>query len=147
MLEAASVAGTEFSGAVVAAGVERGVEEVEAHYGAPARRGQVVSRRSTDGWLDGTVTARYGLLHDLYRETLYGRASLSRRWRWHRAMGRRLEIGYGGQARELAAELAEHFVPGRDPAPAVLYLQRSIHGSPRGLILLTCKMPGCYLRP
>ena len=126
------------------------VEEVEAHYGAPARRGQVVSRRSTDGWLDGTVTARYGLLHDLYRETLYGRASLSRRWRWHRAMGRRLEIGYGGQARELAAELAEHFVPGRDPAPAVLYLQRSIAWFTERFDTADLQEAGvllCYLRP
>jgi predicted ATPase len=39
LLEAASMAGTKFSGAVVAAVVERGVEEVEAHYDALARRG------------------------------------------------------------------------------------------------------------
>ena len=125
LLEAASVAGTEFSGAVVAAGVERGVEEVEAHYDTLARRGQMVSRCGTDGWPDGTVTARYGFLHDLYREVLYSRVPVSRRMRWHRALARRLEVGYGEQAREMAAELAEHFVRGRDPAPAVLYLQNA----------------------
>jgi hypothetical protein len=58
----------------------------------------VVCRRGTAGRPDGTVTARYGFLHDRYRETLYSRVRVSRRGRWHRAMGRQLEVGYGGQA-------------------------------------------------
>ena len=135
LLEVASVAGMEFSAAAVAAGVDRAVEDVEAQYDALARRGQVVSRRGTEAWVDGTVAGRYGFLHDLHREFVYDRVPVSRRVRWHRAIGRRLELGYGPQAREMAAKLAEHFVRGRDPERAVQYLyyageqavQRSAH--------------------
>jgi hypothetical protein len=35
----------------------------------------------------------------------------------------RLEVGYGTRRREVAAELAEHFVRGQDTARAALYLQ------------------------
>jgi tetratricopeptide (TPR) repeat protein len=81
------------------------------------------------------MSARYGFLHDLYREVLYERVPASRRARWHGQIGRRLEAGYGSRARELAAELAEHFMRGRDPERAVQYLryagenaqQRSAH--------------------
>jgi predicted ATPase len=34
-----------------------------------------------------------------------------------------LKVGYGQQARELAAKLAEHFIRGRDSRRAVQYLQ------------------------
>jgi predicted ATPase len=125
----------EFSAAAVAAGVDRAVEDVEAQYDALARRGQVVSQRGTEAWVDGTVAGRYGFLHDLHREFVYDRVPVSRRVRWHRTIGRRLEQGYGPQAREIAAKLAEHFVRGRDAERAVQYLyyageqavQRSAH--------------------
>jgi tetratricopeptide (TPR) repeat protein len=74
-------------------------------------------------WPDGTVTAGYGFRHALYREILSERVPVSRRLRWHRQIGRRLEAGYGPRAREVAAELAEHFVHGRDYGRAVPYLQ------------------------
>ena len=61
-----------------------------------------------DTWPDGTVASRYGFLHALYRETLYERVPVGRRVRWHQQIGRRLEVGYEPQARERAAELAEH---------------------------------------
>ena len=48
---------------------------------------------------------------------------VNRRVRWHRQIGARLEVGYGLKAREVAAELAAHFVRGRDPDRAVQYLQ------------------------
>src|SRR5262245_32273569 len=52
----------------------------------------------------------------------YERVPLSRRARWHRQIGTRLELGYGEQAGELAAKLAEHFVRGRNARRAVQYL-------------------------
>ena len=45
--------------------------------------------------------------------------------RWHRRIGMRLEAGYGEKAREIAVELAEHFVRGRDASRAVRYLQHA----------------------
>jgi DNA-binding winged helix-turn-helix (wHTH) protein/predicted ATPase len=123
LLEAASVAGVEFTAAAVAAGLEQAVEAVEAECDALVRRGQFVQAWETADWPDGTVTAGYRFLHALYREIIYDRVPTSRRVRWHRQIGARLESGYGGRATELAAELAEHFVRGRNAVPAVRYLQ------------------------
>jgi predicted ATPase len=123
LLEAASVAGQEFAVAAVAAAVTQAVEAVEDHCAALARQGQFLLACGTDAWPDGTVAERYGFLHALYRETLYARVPMGRRVRWHQQIGRRLEAGYGPQARERAAELAEHFVRGQDPTRAMQYLQ------------------------
>jgi predicted ATPase len=117
------VAGREFAAAAVAAAVDTTVDVVEARCATLARRGQFVRTEGTDEWPDGTVATRYGFLHDLYREIVYERVPMSRQVRWHRQMGARLEVGYGARARELAAELAEHFVRGRDAERAVQYLQ------------------------
>jgi DNA-binding winged helix-turn-helix (wHTH) protein/tetratricopeptide (TPR) repeat protein len=122
LLETASVAGAEFSAAAVAAGVGCAAEEVEARCAALARRGQFVQGRGSAAWPDGTVAAQYGFIHALYQEVLYDRIPAGRRVRWHEQIGGRLEVGYGGQAREIAAALAEHFVRGRDAPRAVQYL-------------------------
>lgn len=135
LLEAASVAGKEFAVAAVAVAVAQAVETVEDHCAPLARQGQFLRLSGTDVWPDGTVAARYGFVHDLYRETLYTRVPVGRQVRWHRQIGHRLETGYGLRARERAAELAEHFVRGHDTERAVQYLayageqavQRSAH--------------------
>jgi predicted ATPase len=123
ILEAASVVGMEFSAAAVAAGVAGAAEAVEACCAALARRGQFLEARGTASWPDGTLAARYGFIHALYQEVLYDRVPAGQRVRLHREIGGRLEAGYGGQAREIAAELAEHFVRGRDAPRAVQYLR------------------------
>jgi predicted ATPase/DNA-binding winged helix-turn-helix (wHTH) protein len=123
LLEAASVVGAEFSAAAVAAGVGRTAEAVEARCEALARRGQFVQACGSAVWPDGTVAARYGFIHALYQEVLYDRVPAGQRVRVHRQIGGRLEAGYGGQAREIAAALAEHFVRGRDAPRAVQYLR------------------------
>ena len=135
IMEAASVAGIEFSAAAVAAAVDQTMEDVEACCDALARRGQFVRSLGLAEWPDGTAATRYGFLHSLYPEVLYERVPVSRRARWHRQIGTRLEAGYGVRARELAAELAMHFARGRDMVRAVRYLhsageqalQRSAH--------------------
>ena len=123
LLAVASVAGVECTAAAMAAGVEQAVEDVEARCAALARRGQFLQAHGPTDWPDGTVTAQYGFRHALYQEVVYARVPVSRRVRWHRQIGARLEAGYGSQAREIAANLAEHFVRGRDPERAVQYLQ------------------------
>jgi predicted ATPase len=62
-------------------------------------------------------------MHALFQEIVYARLPVSRRIRWHRQIGARLEVGYGPGAREPAEELAEHFVRGRDSRRAMQYLQ------------------------
>ena len=122
MLEGASVAGREFAAAVVSAAVEQTEEEVEAACDALVRQGVFLNPCGRTSWPDGTVSARYVFVHDLYRETLYGRLPPRRRARLHVRIGASLESGYGVQARELAAELAVHFVQGNDLPRAVRYL-------------------------
>jgi DNA-binding winged helix-turn-helix (wHTH) protein/predicted ATPase len=123
LLEAASVAGTEFVAAAAAAGVDATGEAVEMQYATLARRGQFIQAHGSVDWPDGTITARYGFLHALYREFLYDRVHTSQRVRLHRQIGLRLETGYGPQVQKVAVELAEHFVRGRDTKRAVQYLQ------------------------
>jgi predicted ATPase len=123
ILAVASVAGVEFSAAAVAAGTEQDTEHVETHCDALARRGQFLVSRGIDEWPDGTVATCYRFSHDLYHEVLYDRVPTSRRVRWHRQIGARLETGYGARACEMAVELAMHFQRGRDAPRAVQYLQ------------------------
>ena len=123
LLEAASIVGTEFTAVAVAAAVNLGIEEVEVCCDALTRRGQCIRPSGVAEWPDKTISACYRFRHALYQEVLYERIAASRRVRWHRHIGDRLEAGYGAQAREIAAELAVHFVRGRDVPRAVHYLQ------------------------
>src|SRR5262249_13627110 len=125
LLAAASVAGVEFAVAAVAAGVQHTGEDVEVQCDTLARQHQLVQARGTALWPDGTVTARYGFRHALYQELLYERIPVSRRARWHQQIGMRLEEAFGPRVGEAAAELAVHFVHGRDDQRAVQYLQRA----------------------
>src|SRR5215475_5263182 len=125
LLAVASVAGVEFAVAAVAAGVQQAEEDVEVHCDALARQYQLVQARGTVVWPDGTVTSRYGFRHALYQELLYERVPVSRRVRWHQQIGLRLEGAFGPRAGEVAAELAVHFMHGRDAQRAVQYLQRA----------------------
>ena len=123
ILEAASVAGREFSVAAVAAALEQTEEEVEPACDGLARRGLFLNPCGRTNWPDGTVSSRYAFVHDLHREVLYGRLPPRRKARLHLRIGGRLATGYGAQARDLAAELAVHFVEGRDLPNAVRYLR------------------------
>jgi DNA-binding winged helix-turn-helix (wHTH) protein/predicted ATPase len=125
VLEAASVAGAEFSAAAVAAAAEQSTEAVEARCDALVRHEQFLRARGTSEWPDGTIAARYGFIHALYQEVLYERLAVSRRSRLHRQIGERLEQGYGDQTGEIAAELAIHFERGRDYQRAVRYHERA----------------------
>ena len=135
VLEVASVAGAEFSAAVVAAGLEGEVGEVEARCARLARRDQFLRTGGMEEWPDGTVAARYRFLHALYQDVLYERVPAGRCIELHRRIGEREEAGYGERAGEIAAELAVHFERGRDYRRAVRYreqagenaIQRSAH--------------------
>lgn len=119
LLEAASVVGTAFSVAAVAAGVEQDLEAVDTQCATWARHGQFVRAGGLETFPDGMVAARYRFVHDLYRETCYARLPISRRVRLHRQIGAYLETAYGVRAPEIAAELAGHFVQGHATAQAV----------------------------
>ncbi len=124
-LEAASIVGREFAAAAVSEAAEQTEEAVEAACDALARQGVFLNACGRTSWPDGTVSARYAFVHDLYRETLYGRIPPRRRARLHVRIGARLETGYGVQSREMAAELAVHFVEGHDVPRAARYLRHA----------------------
>ena len=123
-LEAASVAGEEFSAAIVAAAVTEDLENVEEWCAVMVQR-HILQPRGTIQWPDGTVAGRYVFAHALHQEVLYDRIAAGRRAELHRRIGRRLEAGFSGQVEDIAAELATHFERGRDFGRAVPYVEQA----------------------
>jgi tetratricopeptide (TPR) repeat protein len=124
-LEVASVVGTEFVVAAVSAALKQKVEEVEEVCEQLAKQGHFVEERGIAEWPDGTMSGRYAFRHALYQNVLYDRIAETRRVRWHRTIGERLETGYGEKTKEIAAELAAHFQKGRDYPRTVQYLEQA----------------------
>jgi DNA-binding winged helix-turn-helix (wHTH) protein/tetratricopeptide (TPR) repeat protein len=122
VLEAASVAGTDFSAAAVAAALGRQAHRVDACCTRLARRKQFVDRRGISEWPDGTITTKYRFLHTFYQEVLYERSSVSSRAQLHRRIARRQEDAYGELANDIAAELAYHYQRANYDDQAVRYL-------------------------
>jgi DNA-binding winged helix-turn-helix (wHTH) protein/tetratricopeptide (TPR) repeat protein len=142
IVEAASVAGQEFSCAAVAAAAEMNIAEVEERCEALARRQHFLFPAGYGEWPDGTQTGRYRFHHALYQYLWNERISVGQRQQFHMQIGERLEQGYGGRAQEIAAELAVHFEEGRDYERAIRYmqlaarnaLQRSAHAEAANLL-------------
>jgi DNA-binding winged helix-turn-helix (wHTH) protein/predicted ATPase len=130
LVEAASVAGVDFSAAAVAAGIGLRVDDVDARCAALARQG-LVQAHGTATWPDGTVAGQYCFGHALYQEVVYARVPVGSRTRMHQQIGRRLETAYGEQAREIAAELAVHFDRGRDSFRAAQYRRQAAQNALR----------------
>jgi DNA-binding winged helix-turn-helix (wHTH) protein/predicted ATPase len=125
LLEAASIAGAEFSAAVVAAAAAADPADVEMRFAELARREQLVGESGTERWPDGTIAARYAFLHALYREVLYERVPEGVRAGLHARVGTRLEAAYGTRSADIAAELAMHFDRSGDIDRAVRYLEQA----------------------
>jgi DNA-binding winged helix-turn-helix (wHTH) protein/predicted ATPase len=148
VLEVASVAGVVFVTATVAAGMEDDVLAVEVHCEELARR-HLMRSVGLVTWPDGTVATCYEFTHALYQQVAYERLGSGHQGQLHQRLGECLEAAYGPRAKEIAAELAEHFERGHDLRRAVHYLhqaaenvtQRSahrevIHLVTRALVLL-----------
>jgi len=125
LIEVASVAGGEFSTAVVAAGLEETAERVEELCEGLARREQFLRARGAEVLADGTVTGRYGFLHALYQQVLYERVAAARRVRLHRRIGEWEEGAFSTRVKDHAAELAMHFERGQDHPRAIEYLTQA----------------------
>jgi len=125
VLEAASMAGMEFSAAAVAAALEESTVTVEAQCTNLVTRQQFLRPAGLSEWPDGTLAARYAFLHALYQQLWHERVSPSRLQQFHLRIGERKEAAYGAQTGEIAAELALHFEQGRDYHRATHYLQQA----------------------
>jgi DNA-binding winged helix-turn-helix (wHTH) protein/tetratricopeptide (TPR) repeat protein len=130
-LEAASVAGLEFSALAVAAGLDSDAVRVEEVCEGLARRGLFLRPSGVGRLPDGSVAARYGFIHPLYLNVLYHRVPIARRLRLHQRIGERGEFIYGSRVGEIAAELAVHFEMARDFAGAVHHLRQAAGNAAR----------------
>ena len=113
-LEAASVAGMEFSAAAVAAALTTETMAIERHCEQLAERQHFLRRVGIEAWPDGTLAARYSFLHAVYQQLWHERVSPTQLQQHHLRIGERKERAYGNRAREIATELAMHFEQGRD---------------------------------
>jgi DNA-binding winged helix-turn-helix (wHTH) protein/predicted ATPase len=124
-LEAASVAGAEFSVLGVAAGLAEDMGPVEARCEDLARRKQFIHDAGVELLPNGDAVGRYGFVHALYRHVLYERVPASRRVQLHRKIAERGELLYGERASVIAAELAMHFERAANYDRAARYLQQA----------------------
>src|SRR5262249_55104510 len=125
LLEAASVAGLEFTTLSAAAAMEAdalGAEELCEHL---AERHEVLNCIGVTELADGKVAARYRFIHSLYQNVLYERVTASRRVQFHHRVGKFLESTHQHVTGEIAAELAMHFERGRNLPSAVKYLHEA----------------------
>ena len=122
-LEAASLAGAEFSTLAVVAALEEDCGVVEARCDRLARQRQFIHDCGVQVLPNGETVGRYGFIHALYQNVLYDRVSPSKRVELHRRIGERGEEVFGERAREIAVELAMHFERGGDYKRASRYLQ------------------------
>ncbi len=125
LLEAASVVGTEFSAAAVAAAAPAPTADVEECFAALGRLEQFLRPGGTERWPDGTIAARSHFLHALYREVLYDHVPAGLRAALHARVGARLETAHGARSAEIAAELAMHFERSGDTERAIAYLDQA----------------------
>lgn len=131
ILEAAAVAGVEFSAAAMAAAAGMDVVEAERACDGLARRYRFLEECGNDEWPDGTVATRYRFAHELYQGVVYEQVPIGRRATLHRQVGARLEAAWGPRAAEEAATLAMHFEAGRDWPRAVLYTRAAAQAAGR----------------
>lgn len=131
LLEAASVAGGEFSAAVVASAIGEDIVATEECCKRLAQRRCFLQATGMSEWPNGTVAARYRFIHALYQNLWYEQVTAAQRLRLHQRIGECLEHAYGPRAHEIAAELARHFEQGRDFHRAVQYLGQAAENSIR----------------
>jgi tetratricopeptide (TPR) repeat protein len=122
LLEAASVAGQEFSASLVAAAVAMDVGQVELVFDSLARRRQFVA--CADGQPTGAdLTTSYAFLHCLYASVLYERLPRHSRVTLHSQIAAYLERATASASERIAAALAMHCERAREFERAVIHYE------------------------
>jgi class 3 adenylate cyclase len=129
LLDVASVAGAEFSAALVSAGLSRDTVEVERDLETLARKDHILVPSGVSEWPDGTYSGSYAFHHILYQNVIYQQLAPGQRVQTHGRLGKRLEEGYSGRTWEIAPVLALHFEQGRDFSSALRYLGQAAESS------------------
>ncbi len=122
LLEAAAVAGVEFSADEIAAGLggEGDVVLMACERLVYARR--FLRLAGIAELPDNCVARRYSFIHALYQHVLYGGIPDERRAHLHSRIGEFLETAYGDSKERIAAQLAHHFEQSRDYDRAISHL-------------------------
>ncbi|MFL6820530.1 MAG: AAA family ATPase [Bradyrhizobium sp.] len=132
LLDIASVAGGEFSAALVAAGLSGEPVEIERELDALARKHQTIVTSGASEWPDGTYSGVYAFRHILYQNVIYQQLVPGQRVQTHRRLAKRLEEAYPDRT-EIASTLALHFELGRDLVNALRYLGQAAESSTKRL--------------
>jgi DNA-binding winged helix-turn-helix (wHTH) protein len=125
LLDAGSVAGTVFDTAAVAAAVGASLPGVESLCERMSRTRSFVTAEGRHVWPDGTAGIRYRFVHSAYQRVLHDRLRPGRRALIHQRIAERLERAYRGRTREIAADLADHYLHANDRQRAARYLGQS----------------------
>jgi len=129
LLEAAAVAGTDFSAAAVCAALETDTAEVEERCLRLATTGRFLRTLAPTAWPDGTETSGFGFLHALYWQGTYESIAPARRAEWQQRVGLREEQAWGPQCGQIATELAMRFEAARDWSRCLRYLRLAGDGA------------------
>jgi DNA-binding winged helix-turn-helix (wHTH) protein len=121
LLEAAAVAGVEFTAEEIAATLGAKSDVVEAACERLAREQRFWRLAEIAGGPEH-VARRYAFIHALYQSIVYADIPETRRGRFHQRVGEFLEKTYGEAAERIAAKLAHHFQQSRDYERAIGYL-------------------------
>ncbi|MGE0821249.1 MAG: AAA family ATPase [Candidatus Binatia bacterium] len=125
ILEAASIAGRQFSAAAVAAAMSIPIPTVEEHCTKLARQLHFLQSSDASEWPNGIVSQQYAFIHSLYQSIFYQRIPAGKRAQLHYRIGLQEEQAYTGQTEQIAGELAVHFERGHDFRRAVQYHHRA----------------------
>ena len=122
LLEAASVAGDDFTPLVVAAALGKEAADAELRCETFARAQRLLRITGRVEWPDRSVSRRYAFTHELHRQVVYEAIPEGQRMRLHQRIGQALEAAYGARQMDIAPQLALHFERGRD-GRALRYLE------------------------
>ena len=131
LLEAASVAGHDFTTLAVAAALGCETTDVEMRCEGFARARRFLHVAGHVEWPDRSVARCYAFNHELYRQVVYGEIPEGQCMLLHQRIGQALEAAYGARQMEIAPELAIHFERGRDDVRALYYLTAAAAGARR----------------
>jgi tetratricopeptide (TPR) repeat protein len=119
-LRAASVVGTTFSAAAVAAALERPIEPVDAVCDELAKQSRFLRRAGIARWPDGTLAGQFRFVHALYRATIYEQCALRERAAFHVRVASRLDAAHGPGP--IAGEIARHLLAAHEGERAIPHL-------------------------
>ena len=121
MVEAAAVAGTDFSAASVAAALAVDTAEIEDRLTLLAEQGRFLRQQAPVAWPDGTVASGFAFLHALYWRGVDECVTQTRRAEWQGRIGAREEAAHRDHCAPIAAQLAMRFEQAGDSERSLRY--------------------------